>query len=600
MTARTRWLTLLLLVTVLGLLPSCEGRKFFGAAEKGESLIGPALVELNLSKGVSEKGASTFFGPLPGTGHSDLVQAIRDLDPEDAKGVFVRLGSAHVGFAAASEIGRLLKAVRERDIPVICHADGLDNGTMLLTALGCSEIHVSPAGGVDTVGIAFSLMFGRELLDKLGVGVDFLQVGKYKGAQEPYTRNEPSPEARASLEETLRDLRKAWIDGVNEGRGKALGDHLEDGPHTAKAALELGLIDGIGFVDDVRAAAKDQVGAGRTLVAFGGGPSKKGGGFGEVLRALSAGDSEGSPHVAIVRATGAITMTGGSSPFGGGDGITESGLGKVITELTEDDDVKAVVLRIDSPGGSALASDLLWHKLMKLRAKKPLIVSVGGMAASGGYYLSCAGSYIFAEATSIVGSIGVVAGKFALGEPLASVGIHTVTMPAAPDPKRAARASYLSPFDRWDEPTKAKVLGGMQAIYDTFIDRIVEGRGLSREVVEAAAEGRISGGVTAKERKLVDEIGGLDDAIRYAREKAGLGEDGKVRVRGTPPGFFELLGGDEEAAMLAAQKAEAAVDPFAKLAESLPQEARDWWAAARPMSEGETMLVATPFVIIAR
>lgn len=592
---------LIFLIALLSALavPACDGRKFFGASKNGESLTGPALIELNLSKGVAEKGASTLFGPLPGTSHTDLVQTIVGLDPE-TKAVFVRLGSAHVGFATANEIGRLLKAVRDRGVTVTCHADGLDNSTLLLASLACSEIWISPAGGVDSVGIAFSLMFGKEVLEKLGVGVDFLQVGKYKGAQEPYTRNEPSPEARESLEETLRDLRNAWVEGVVSGRQKPLEPALEDGPHTAKAAKELGLIDSIGYLDEARDHAKEAAGLGRTEVVFGGGPEEQGGGIAGLLRSVSGGASEGVDHVAVLRATGAITMGGGGGLFGGEDGITEASLGKAITQLTEDDDVKAVVLRIDSPGGSALASDLLWHKLMKLRKKKPLIVSVGGMAASGGYYLACAGDRIYAEPTSIVGSIGVVAGKFALHDPLAKIGINTVTLPAAKDPLRAKRASYLSPFDGWDDATRAKVLAGMTEIYDTFIARIVEGRGLDIEVVKRAAEGRISGGVTAKERKLVDEIGGLDDAIRYAKEKAGLPADAKARVRGQPGGLMEMLAGDQEAAARAAERAQAAVDPFQKLAAGLPEEARAFWQSARPMSEGETMLTAMPYVVIVR
>ncbi|NUO48426.1 MAG: signal peptide peptidase A, partial [Polyangiaceae bacterium] len=179
------------LAVVAGVLASgCEGRPSFGAAMKdGESLTGPAIVEINLSKGLAEQGASTIFGAVPGTSHADLVAALRDLDTEDTKGVFVRLGTASFGLSVSSEIGRLLGAVRAKGIPVVCHADELDNGSMLLVSKGCSSIWLSPAGGVDSVGIAFQLIFGRSLLDKLKVGVDFLQVGKYKGAQEPYTRD---------------------------------------------------------------------------------------------------------------------------------------------------------------------------------------------------------------------------------------------------------------------------------------------------------------------------------------------------------------------------------------------------------------------------
>ncbi|NUP07180.1 MAG: signal peptide peptidase A [Polyangiaceae bacterium] len=582
------------------MLPSCEGRMPFGAKVHDEPSTGPALIELNLSRGLSERGVSSLFGAMPGTGYADALRIVEGLDDKDDKAIFVRLGTGTMGFSVALELGERLERVRkERGLEVFCHADDLSNATMLFASKGCSKIWLSPAGGVESVGIAFSLIFGRSLLDKLSVGVDFLQVGKYKGAQEPYTRDEPSPEARESLEGTLRDLRKAWIDAVSAGRGKSLEAALEDGPHTAKAALELGLIDEIGYVDEARDASKKASGAERTQIVFGPGTRNEGGGFSQIIRSLSGADVEGVPHVAVVRAVGAITM-GPSGGLGGGDGITESGLGKVIKQLEEDESAKAVVLRIDSPGGSALASDLLWHRLMKLRAKKPLIISVGGMAASGGYYLSCSGTKIFAEPTSIVGSIGVVAGKFALHDTLRKIDVNTVTISVAPDETRRNRASYLSPFDRWDDATKAKVLTGMESIYETFLDRIVEGRKLDRAVVSASAEGRIFGGATAKERQLVDEIGGLDAAIKYALEQSGLGPEGKVRLRDQPPGLLEMLGGDPEAAEAAAERAREQIDPLAKLGENLPEETRTWFASATPMMQGETFITALPFVLMTR
>ncbi|MFO0547643.1 MAG: S49 family peptidase [Polyangiaceae bacterium] len=589
-----------LAVAALALLPSCNGRSVFGKTmKKGESFTGPALVELNLSKGVSERGASTLFGSIPGTSHADLVMALRKLDPEETKGVFVRLGLTQMGVAAATEIGTLLKGVRDRNIPVYCHADELGNGTMLLTSLGCTEIWISPAGGVDTVGLGFELIFGNQLLKDLKIGVDFLQVGKYKGAQEPYTRNEPSPEARESIEFTLKDLRKAWIDGVTTGRGADVAALVEDGPYGPQAAKDAGLVDGVGYEDDVRDKARTAVGAERTVVAFGGGANEQGG-FSEILRTLTGAESEGAPHVAVIKAIGAITMGGGGG-LGGAEGITETGLGKVLTQVTEDDNVKAVVLRIDSPGGSALASDLLWHKLMKLRAKKPLIVSVGGMAASGGYYLSSAGTAIFAEPASIVGSIGVVGGKLALHDALAKYGINTVPVTAATDPVKARRATYMSPFQPWDDPTRAKVLASMEAIYGTFLDRIVEGRGLDRDTLhDKAAQGRIFGAASAKDLGLVDQLGGLDDAIRYAQEKGGLGADGPVLLKAEQGGLLELFGGDADAAAKAAERAKSELDPIASVIETFPAEVREWLASTAPMAQGEVALTAVPFVIVGR
>lgn len=600
---------LLLCLSLGATVSGCQGRHsaLHEKSHEHEPLTGPALLELNLTHGVPEMGASSLFGASQGGSHADLVRTLSHLDP-DTKGVFVRIGTASVGFSVAHELGGALADVRKRGIPVVCHADEFQNGTLLLVSRGCSEIWLSPAGQVESVGIAAQLLFGKSLLQKLGVGVDFLQVGKYKGAQEPYTRDEPSPEARESLEGTLRDIRAAWISDISDGRKKDLADAVEDGPHTADAAKALGLVDRIGYVDEAKAAAKKEASAERTLVAFGGGATAGSSSVGDVLRQLAGGDVSSEPRVVIVRAVGAITMGGGGGLFGGGGGITESGLGKTLTDLTNDDSVKAVVLRIDSPGGSALASDLLWHKLMLLRAKKPLVVSVGGMAASGGYYLSCAGTRIFAEPTSIVGSIGVVGGKFALHDPLATIGVNAVIVPAATEPKKAARAAYMSPFERWDDATREKVLVSMQSIYDTFLARISEGRGLDVKVIAESAEGRIFGGATARDRHLVDELGGLGDAVAFALKESGLGAEGNVSLVGDRGGLSEILGGgggdeEESRAARAEEQAKAAareLSPLTQIERSLPPEAVVWLEGAWPMAQGEGTLAVLPFAVVLR
>jgi protease-4 len=185
-----------------------------------------------------------------------------------------------------------------------------------------------------------------------------------------------------------------------------------------------------------------------------------------------------------------------------------------------------------------------------------------------------------------------------LGNTLSQVGVHVVTIPASPDPVKAKRAAYLSPFDRWDEPTRAKVREGMESIYDTFIDRVSTGRGLSPEEVQKGAEGRIFGGKRAVELKLVDELGGLEEAISYALEQAELGKDGTVRIRGEAGGFAELLAGDAEAESKVVQQAALQLDPSQKLLEAFPLEVRSWVGAAMPMATGESAVLLTPFAIV--
>lgn len=588
----------------------CEGRPRAGdkAPDVAQtSFDGPSVAELDLSRGLPELSGGGLFGASSHRTHLDLVRTLHAIaDGSSTKGVLVRLGTSRIGLASASEIGALLGAIGKAGKPVICHADDYNNGSMLLAALGCSRLWVSPAGSVDTVGIAAQLIFGNKLLTRLHVDVDFLQVGKYKGAEEPFTRDGPSPEARASLERTLGGIRAAWLDSLTSGRPRVAEGAFEDGPYAPDEAKAKGLVDEIGYPDDARDDAKKLATTERSLVRFGGsdGAPPLSRGIVDAFRSLSGASRGGEPHVAVVRAVGGITM-GGGSPLGG-VAITERDLGRVVTRLTKDASTKAVVLRIDSPGGSALASDLLWKRLMKLRADKPLVVSVGGMAASGGYYLACTANRIVAEPTSIVGSIGVVGGKLAFGHALEEIGVHAETVAASPDPVRAARAAYMSPLSTWDDPTRARVLASMTAIYELFLRRVAEGRGVPKEKIAESAEGQIFAGTQAKERGLVDELGGLERAIAIARELGKLPDDAPISVAGERSGLFDLLGGGDEET--ASDDGEGAIGQAAREAsqaalggwlEGVP-EAAAFVSSAAPFASGERTLAALPFVVLLR
>jgi protease-4 len=530
------------------------GRPHAGAGDAGapseERHSGPAVAVLDVSGGLPEQSQAGALGLAPPKPtFDDLLREItRVTKDKDDKAVLVRFGSAHIGLARAMELGDAL-ADLGRTMPVHCHADGWSNATLYAAARGCRKIWVSPAGGVEAVGIAAQIVYFHKLLaDTLGLTIDFLQVGKYKGAEEPFTRDGPSDEARQSLEGTLSELRAAWIDGVRAGRPGSDAEAPEDGPYSPEKAKERGLVDAVGYVDQARDALEKETGAVRDEVRYGpGSPGAKGDDLADILR-LIAGESAGAAPIALVQATGAISMSGGGLFPGGSGGISEKQLGKTLARLEKDDDVKAVVLRIDSPGGSALASDLLWHALMRIRAKKPLVVSVGDMAASGGYYLASAGDVILADAGSIVGSIGVVGGKVAADKALERIGVHAETFSGRPgDAKAAARAAYGSVLMPWDEPTRARMLESMAAVYELFLSRVAEGRKMPVEKVRASAEGRIFGGREGKARGLVDEIGGLSAAVARARELAKLPTEARFAPVGGRPGLFDALGSGDDA-----------------------------------------------------
>ncbi len=584
----------------------CDGRPR-DAATDGESMATVSedhVAELDLRGGAPEESSGSLFAPARPKTFSDLIGRLRGMpDEPHLKGVLVRLGTS-MGLARAEEVGRHLGALRDRGLPIVCHAHGYGNSTMLVAARGCDEIFLSPAGTVDTIGIAGQLIFGRGLLDRLHVEVDFLQVGKFKGAKEPFTNTTASPEARQSLQTALSGMREGWLEGFQLGRGKsgaALG--VEDGPHSAEAAKKLGLIDELGFYEDAKRRALERAGV-EGRVPYFGGDVQRGDGLAELVRVLSGASGATVPHVAVVRASGGITMQGGGGLFQSG-GITEAGLSQVVRRLQRSESTKAVVLRIDSPGGSALASDLLWRALMDLRADKPLVVSVGSMAASGGYYLACAANKIVAERTSIIGSIGVVAGKLSFSESLREIGVNVEAVPAAPlaDPSRALLAS---PFSGWDEATREKLQTTIQSMYDLFLARIAEGRGVEVSVIAPAAEGRLMGGLDAQKAGLVDEVGGLSRAIELALELAELDPKTPIDIVETDQGLLDALG---------LSSAEARADAIRELERRTAQEATNlllgglspfqdeigaFGASVSPLLTGERLIVALPFVLAIR
>ena len=594
------------------LVVGCEGRPRPGAVEGAPTEVaprtGPSIAVLDFSGGVPEQEAPSLFGSVGRKKSFDeLLRAIQEISGDPKKGtvgVLVKFGGASIGAARAEEIGEQLESLKAKK-KVYCHGDGFTNATMMAALRGCSSIYVSPAGGVDTVGIAAQILYMRRLLaDELHLSIDILQVGKFKGAEEPLTRDGPSPEARASLTGVLVDFRTAWIETITKARPKpGIAEIIEDGPYSPNRAKELGLIDEVGYAADALAAVKKEASGVREEVVFGSGAEEKGGDIEDFVRVLAGEGSDMGP-IALLRLTGSIAMTsGGNGLLGGRSGIHEKDVDRTLRQLEKDDDVKAVVVRIDSPGGSALASDLIWHHLMRVRKKKPLVFSVGDMAASGGMYLASAGDFIFAEPMSLVGSIGVVGGKIAVGDALEKIGVHAETFAAnTQKPGAGSRAAYESLLIRWDEPTKLRVLEGMTSVYELFLARVSEGRStrgrvMSREKVAESAEGKVFGGVEGKKRGLVDEIGGLTAAIAKARELAKLSDSAHVAVIGTKPTFLDALepGGPAESRLRAAVDS----SPIAIL-ERIAPDLVPFAASLAPLAEGERAVLAVPFSITVR
>jgi protease IV len=420
------------------------------------------------------------------------------------------------------------------------------------------------------------------------------------------TRDSPSEEYKESLGSTLGDLRKQWLDGTVAARkNEGIRDLLELGPYSPQDAKAKALVEAVGYVDEARDQARRRAKAGHVEPIFGGKKRDGKGGLADVVRLLSGGSRGGRrggpPYIALVQASGAIDMEKGGSPLSSKDsGIYAKTLIKSLRQLAKDDAAKVVVMRIDSPGGSALASDLLWHEMMLVRKKKPLVISIGDMAASGGYYMACSGTKIIAEETSIIGSIGVVGGKFGLAPALKPLGINVETIPAAGAPAET-HATYMSLLTPWDDSTRDSVRRSMTAIYDLFLQRVSEGRGMPVEKVQTFAEGHIFSGREAKARGMIDELGGYERAIEFARAEAKLDNDAPVRVIADQPGLLELLEGSSSDLDPTAEAKRAATPSVDEVWPSvIAPEWRVFAASYAPLLRGERALAVLPTVLTIR
>ncbi|MBN1611361.1 MAG: S49 family peptidase [Polyangiaceae bacterium] len=596
------------MISGLVLLPGCTGRPRsgdFGRAKgrpAAKSFGSGKLAEIDLSEGAPESGADGRFFPLPASRtHVGLVRALERLRADErATGVFVRLGSAVLGWSRSEEIGRLLAQLRSDGLSVVCHAHALSNSTLWLAARGCDRLWLSPAGEIDTAGIASQMVYLKGALDKLDVSADFLHMGKYKSAAEPLTEEGPSEASREAMKELLRSMRSTWLEGLDKERKEAhLSNFAEHGPYSPKEAHDQGVVDALGYESDALLEAKKRAAAGEVVPVFG--PKTSTGrafDLAELIRVIAGVErgTTGRPTIAVVVASGGIAME--ASGLLDGSGITARALTKTLRRLANNNDVKAIVLRIDSPGGSALASDLLWHEVREAVARKPVIASVADMAASGGYYLASAATRIVAERTSLVGSIGVVGGKLVIGAALEKHGINTVTFAASPEPGAEERATYMSALTPWNDETRRRIRAQMHGVYELFIDRVATGRKMDNEEVARSAEGRVWTGAQGLERHLVDEFGGLARALALARKLGRVDERAPVVVEGGIESLLETLFLSDDAGEADVARV---LEESARRRSALLRHMPERWVAslqsAEPLLQHEQVLTALPFAL---
>ena len=511
----------------------------------------PKVAVFRLTGNVTESPVDeTFaFGGTTSVSLNDLVARMQKAgDDPDVKALVILHESGTLGAAQAEELRQAMAKVRAAGKPIYASADSLTMSEYVLLS-GASRLSVVPTADLWVTGIFVESPYLRGLLDKIGVHPEFLTCGAYKSAAEMFLRDGPSPEAEAMQNWLLDNLFDSSVGLIARGRGVDAGrvrKWIDAGPYTAAKALDASLIDAVEHRQDLEALLKSRFGKDVVL-------DKKYGEkvatkldfssplamfkiWGELL-----GQTQPKPAaksaVAIVYVEGPITLGGGQpSPFDSAQAQARSSkIRKALDEAGRDDTIKAVVLRVNSPGGSAVASEIILDATQRVKDQKPFVVSMGDVAGSGGYYVACASDVIFADESTITASIGVVGGKLATTDLWSKVGVTFKTY------KRGENAGMLSSGAAFTPPERQRMEAWMDEIYGVFKGHVRASRGKRlKKPLDELAGGRVFTGRQALEFGLVDRIGTLHDAISHVAAQAKL-TDYDVRVVPAPKNFLEQL-----------------------------------------------------------
>ncbi|MBW2287367.1 MAG: signal peptide peptidase SppA [Deltaproteobacteria bacterium] len=478
------------------------------------------------------------FGQRPAPSLVELLEILDAArrDPQ-VDGVLLRISGPLHGISRVLSLRRAVQAFRAAGKPVAVYAETLEAESLLL-ASAASAIWLPETGNVFLVGLRLESMFLRGVLERLDLKPEVVRIGRYKSAAERLTRDAMSPENREQLEALADDLYDELVAGIANGRGLShskVRELVDKGPYGARAAVAVGLADACLYPDEID----------RALEALTPVPPAERPGPRRVRRVDSSVyaamrvDAAGPlfarvPRIAYVVASGTIGRGAGLR------GIRSDRYRELFDALARDRGVRGVVLRVDSGGGDALASDLLWRAISLVRREKPVVVSMGDVVASGGYYMAAAADEVVAEPCSVTGSIGVVGGKLNLEGLYRRVGVSKQGV------ERGARAGLLSESRGFTPDERHAVQREMAELYDTFVDRVAEGRGLTRAEIEKVAQGRIWSGARAQKFGLVDTLGGPLEALQTVRRRAGLRDGEPVRVDHYPhspkfPSLREIL-----------------------------------------------------------
>ncbi|MEO5896792.1 MAG: signal peptide peptidase SppA [Vicinamibacterales bacterium] len=396
-------------------------------------------------------------------------------------------------------------------------------------ASACDKVFLLPTASLDLTGIASYELFLRGTLDKIGAYPDALHVGEFKTAANAFTEKTFTPSHREMAQSLNTDLYEQLVEGLAAGRRKSAAEVralIDHGPFLPEDAIRAGLIDDVAYEDELD--DKVQLGKGASHFLADADYRK--------VSVASLGLNKG-PRIAVIYAVGVITSGASNYDATSGPSIGSDTFVEILRKVRADDSIKAIILRVDSPGGSALASDVIWREVMLTRQVKPVIASMSDVAASGGYYISMPAHAIVAEPATLTGSIGVVLVKFAIGGTLEKLGMNMERVTSG------RYADLYAPDKVFTPEERARILEQMQATYDAFVEKAAAGRNTTPERIDKIGQGRVWTGSQGKQIGLVDELGGMNRAIEIAKQRAKIDAKSEVELVVYPQrkSFLELV-----------------------------------------------------------
>lgn len=530
------------LATIVGIFIFCMifffGIIIIGAIAGGDedtvSVKKNSVIELDLSKVTLDYAGKTNykdFGYFEAEhdGVTDILNAIEAAKTDDKiRGISILNNQSQLGLAQSKAVRDKLEEFKKSGKFVYAYANFFTQGEYYLNSVA-DQVYLNPMGEVDFKGLSAEILYMKDLQEKTGVKMEVIRHGKYKSAVEPFLTQEMSPENREQMTVLLNSVWSTIVSDIAKSRKltvvqlNAIANSL--GARTPELALANKLVDKVAYEDEyhdaIRAKLKLDKKEKYDFVSITDYAKKA---------ASTVEDYSKNDIIAVIYAQGEIASGEGDINI-----IGEGSINRSLKEAREDDDVKAIVLRVDSPGGNALTSELIWREIEITKKVKPVVVSMGNYAASGGYYIAANADRIFAEPNTITGSIGVFGMLPNMNQLGKNIGIN------AEQVKTHDNASGYSVFEPIDENFKGYVLESIERIYATFLKRVADGRKMTTAQVDAIGQGRVWTGVDAHKLGLVDEIGGLDAAIKYA---AKLGKTSSYRTENYPEyekSFDDLL-----------------------------------------------------------